>query len=109
MPSRSTSTAWQASAGVLRLTGRLDTTVAADLRLVLAAAVDGGVGDLEVHLAGVTGVDASGLAVLLGAHRRAGRLGRRLVLVDVPPVVGRVLLITRFDRVLALGHGESAG
>ena len=49
-----------------------------------------------------TGVDATGLGVLVGAHRRARRAGRTLVLRDVPAPVARLLLLSRLDRVLRL-------
>ena len=90
-----------APGGVLVLTGRLDVVVSTDLRLALAAAVDDGHADLVLDVSGLAGVDASGLGVLVGAHRRAGRAGRRLVLRDVPPPLARVLRLTRLDRVLA--------
>jgi len=85
---------------VLALRGRLDVRVTADLRLALAAAVDGGTGALVLDVRGLDGVDAPGLGVLVGAHRRAGRNDRTLVLRDVPPPVARVLFLTRLDRVL---------
>ncbi len=89
-----------APGSLLALTGRLDVTVAADTRLALAEAVDGGVGDLVLDLAALETVDVTGLGVLVGAHRRAGRSGRTLVLRDATPSVSRLLLITRLDRVL---------
>lgn len=90
-----------AQAGQLvELRGRLDVRVTADVRLALAAAVSAGSGDLVVDVAGLSGVDATGLGVLVGAHRSAGRVGRALVLRDVPPGLARVLLLTRLDRVL---------
>lgn len=85
---------------LLALTGRLDAAAAADARLALADAVDHGEGDLVLDLADLAAVDATGLGVLIGAHRRAGRSGRTLVLRDVPPSVGRLLLVTRLDKVL---------
>lgn len=85
---------------VLRLHGRLDVQAAADVRLALAAAVDAGTGELAVDLSGLDGVDATGLGVLVGAHRRAQRAGRTLVLLDVPPTVGRLLFLTRLEKVL---------
>lgn len=85
---------------VLVLAGRLDVRVTADVRLALAAAVASGTGELVLDVAGVEGVDATGLGVLVGAHRRAGRAGRVVVLRDVPPALARVLLRTRLDRVL---------
>jgi anti-anti-sigma factor len=85
---------------VVHLTGRLDVHAAADARLALADAVETGFGDLVIDLASLDAVDATGLGVLVGAHRRAGRAGRTLVLRDVPAPVGRLLFLTRLDRVL---------
>ncbi len=93
---------------LLCLAGRLDVVAAADVRSALAEAeaVDHGVGDLTLDLAAVDGIDATGLGLLVGAHRRAGRAGRRLVLRDVPPVVARVLLVTRLDKVLRQSYSR---
>jgi anti-sigma B factor antagonist len=82
------------------LSGRLDVHAAADVRLELADAVDCGHGELVIDLNELEAVDATGLGVLVGAHRRAQRAGRTLVLEDVPDRVVRLLLITRLDRVL---------
>jgi anti-anti-sigma factor len=82
------------------LAGRLDVRVAADVRTALAAQVDLGTGELLLDLSGLTSLDATGLGLLVGAHRRAGRAGRVLVLQDPAPLVGRLLLMTRLDRVL---------
>ena len=41
----------------------------------------------------------------MGAHRRAGRCGRRLVLRDVPPQMQRLLIATRLHRILAIEDG----
>jgi anti-anti-sigma factor len=84
----------------LVLSGRLDVHAAADVRLALAAAVDAGEGELVLDLAAVEAVDATGLGVLVSAHRRAQRAGRTLVLEDVPDQVVRLLLVTRLDRIL---------
>lgn len=89
-----------AAGSLLALSGRLDVTVAADARLALADAVDGGAGDLVLDVAALATVDVTGLGVLVGAHRRAGRSGRTLVLRDVTPSVSRLLQRTRLDRVL---------
>jgi anti-anti-sigma factor len=85
---------------VLALSGRLDVHAAADARNELAGAVDAGTGELVLDLTALEGVDPTGLGVLVGAHRRAGRLGRTLVLRDTPPSVARLLRRTRLDRVL---------
>jgi anti-anti-sigma factor len=85
---------------VFALTGCLDVHAAADARLLLADAVDNGDGELILDLAALEAVDATGLGVLVGAHRRAQRAGRTLVLEDVQPTVGRILFVTKLDRVL---------
>lgn len=84
----------------LDLWGRLSAATVADVRVALREAVDGGVDDLELGLAGIELVDATGLGVLVAAHRRADRAGRRLVLCDVPERLARLLLATRLNRVL---------
>jgi anti-anti-sigma factor len=89
------------------LHGRLDVAAAADARLGLAAAVDQGAGELVVDLSELYSVDATGLGVLVGAHRHAGRAGRSLLLRDVPPQVERLLLITRLHRVLRTASSAS--
>ena len=85
---------------VVLLSGRLDVRSATDVRLALAEQVAGGTGDLVLDVSGLTAVDPTGLGLLVGTHRRAGRAGRVLVLHDVPAVVARLLLVTRLDRVL---------
>jgi anti-anti-sigma factor len=86
--------------GVVWLAGDLDVRTAPDVRLALHEAVDRGEGDLVVDLGGVGAVDTTGLGVLVGAHRRAGRRGRRLVLRAVPPRLARLLQVTRLYRIL---------
>lgn len=85
---------------LVSLSGRLDVHRAADVRLALREAVAAGEGDLVLDLSDVTAVDATGLGVLVGAHRGAGRAGRVLVLRDVTPALRRLLVRSRLDRVL---------
>lgn len=87
---------------VVLLPGRLTVAEAADVRLVLAAQVEAGTEELVLDLARVQALDATGLGVLVGAHRRAQRAGRTVVLRDVPAPVRRLLHLTRLDRVLRL-------
>ena len=90
----------------LSVSGRLGAASVADVRLALADALDTGVGDLVVDLEGVELVDATGLGVLVGAHRRADRVGRRLVLQSVPARMERLLLATRLHRVLVVDRAS---
>jgi anti-anti-sigma factor len=89
----------------LVIAGRLDVHSAADARTVLHSAVDDGVGDLVLDLTELDSWDATGLGVIMGAHRRAGRTGRRLVLRGVPPQLQRLLVATRLHRILAIEGG----
>lgn len=87
---------------LLALSGRLGATTVADVRNALADAIEQGAGDLVVDLHGVELVDATGLGVLVGAHRRADRAGRRLVLRTIPDRVDRLLVATKLHRVLCI-------
>ena len=86
----------------LAIEGRLDVRTAADARSVLHRAVDHGRGDLVLDLSGLDSWDATGLGVLMGTHRRAGRCGRRMVLRGVPAQLQRLLVATKLHRILAI-------
>lgn len=92
----------------VRIDGRIDVRCAADLRLALHAALATGSGDLYVHLGDVEIGDSTGLGVLVEAHRRARREGRRLVLASITPRTARLLRVSRLDRVLHLASGTAA-
>lgn len=86
---------------VVTVSGRLDVHTVADVRLALHDIIDRGEGDLVIHLAGAEVGDATGLGVIVGAHHRARRGGRRLVIADSSPRLDRLLRATRLTRVLA--------
>ncbi|MGW4473538.1 STAS domain-containing protein [Nonomuraea sp. NPDC004354] len=79
---------------------RLDVGTVSGVRPRLHGAVDSGRGDLIVDLSRLEMIDATGLGVLVGTHRRALSADRRLVLRGVPPRIMRVLAVTRLNRVL---------
>jgi anti-sigma B factor antagonist len=87
---------------LVSLTGRLSALTVADVRAALVEAIGCGTGDLVVDIAGVQLVDASGLGVLVGAHRLALRSERRLVLRGVPARIERLLAVTHLNRVMTL-------
>lgn len=84
---------------VVRVTGDMDVMTVPDLRLALHELLDGTC-DVVVDLSAVEFLDATGLGVLVGAHRRAGRAGVRLELRDPTRRIRRLLAVTRLDRVL---------
>ncbi|GHF45377.1 STAS domain-containing protein [Kitasatospora xanthocidica] len=93
----------------LAIEGRLDVRTAADARARLHQAVDGGLGDLVLDLTRLEFWDATGLGVIMGTHRRAGRIGRRLVLRSVPAQLQRLLVATKLHRILAVDGAEAHG
>ncbi len=84
----------------LALVGRLDVHSAPVARAALHLAVEQGDGELVVHLDAAEIWDASGLGVLVGAHRCARRHQRSLVLAGLSVREVRLLRATRLSRVL---------
>jgi anti-sigma B factor antagonist len=91
-----------AGTSVVVLSGRLDVSSVHEVRSALHEALDTGSGDLVVDLRGVEILDATGLGMLVGAHRKAGRHGRRLVLRNLTPQLERLLRVSRLSRILAV-------
>lgn len=85
---------------VVRLAGHLDVRSVGDVRQELNDLIDATDGDVIVDLRAVDVVDATGLGLLVAAHRRVQRLGRNLVLRQPMPPVVRILAVTRLSRVL---------
>ena len=83
------------------LRGGLDVASAPALREKMFGLLRPGTSRLVVDLSAAGYADASGLAVLVGAGRRAGLLGGWLRLASPPPDVARVLSVTGLDRHLA--------
>lgn len=88
------------------LAGRLDVHTVAEVRTALHSAIDAGEGRLTVYLHDAEVMDATGLGVLIGGHRRAERSGRSLVLRGPSPRLVRLLGAMRLHRVLTI---EDAG
>ena len=84
------------------LSGRLDGHSAAEVRDTLHAVLAAGSGRLVVNLSGIELIDATGLGVLVGAHRRARLTGRDMVLRGAPTRVARLLRLARLDRVITV-------
>ncbi|MEV0594222.1 STAS domain-containing protein [Nonomuraea cavernae] len=95
-------------AQVVRIGARLDAGTSAGVRSHLHDAVDRGAGDLILDVSELEMIDATGLGVLVGTHRRALSVQRRLVLRGVPPRIMRVLAVTRLNRILHVEASAAA-
>jgi anti-sigma B factor antagonist len=102
MPSPELQISIDVPGSVISLTGRLSARTVAEVRSTLKTAIEEGQGDLVLDISGVDLVDASGLGVLVGAHRLALRGERRLVIRRAPQRVERLLAATHLNRVLTL-------
>ena len=87
---------------VVRLDGALDVAAAPALRERLIGLLHPGTSLLVLDLSRVSSCDSAGLALLIGAQRRAGVLGivMRLAAPSVP--VARLLRLTGLDRSLTI-------
>jgi anti-anti-sigma factor len=96
--------------GLLHVAGSVDLDTVAYLRERFIEAIDRAVSDgmptLSVDLHDVTSMDAVGLGVLLGAHRRARRGGGSLRLVRINASLLDLLHTSRLYRVLDIAHDE---
>lgn len=84
----------------LGVSGPICARTSSDVRERLGEAIGRGEGDLVVHLGEAEVWDATGLGVLVGAHRRAQARGRRLVVVDASPRLCRLMCATKLDRLM---------
>jgi anti-anti-sigma factor len=80
----------------VRLVGELDLAGAPELRACLA----GVEGDIEVDCSGLTFIDAAGLGVFVAAHHACEARGVRLLVVDPPACMLKVLALTELDALL---------
>ena len=90
------------------ITGRIDVHTVPDVRLLLHAIIDTGVGDVHMRLAGAEIGDATGRGVRVEAYNRARRAGRRLAVIDMTERTGRLLRASRLDRALVLREDTAA-
>jgi anti-anti-sigma factor len=82
---------------VVTISGEVDIASAPGLREQLLGLLRPGASRIVIDLSGVTFCDASGLAVLVGASRRAGLLDGVLRLAAPAPLMATVLRLTGLD------------
>lgn len=87
-------------AGVLvSVRGEIDLLTAPEFKAAVSEAMSRGAEEIVIDLTQTTFLDSSSLGVLIGAHRRLSRRGRRLLVVCDQPSVLRVLRITGLDGI----------
>ncbi len=92
---------------MVRLHGELDMATSAALDRALSSAFDGGGGtSVVVDLASLTFMDSTGIAVLLGACRRAEEAGQSLVVRSPSRPVLKAFRLTGVDQILAIEPDE---
>jgi anti-sigma B factor antagonist len=89
---------------VVHVRGQVDLYAAPDLKAALLDALERGGGRVVVDLTGSTFLDSSALSALLSAHRRAQRLGGRVVLVNTDRDIARTLGISGLDGLLEVAE-----
>ena len=86
----------------LALAGELDIGSAARVEEALAQIENGGHTTIVLDLRQLTFMDSTGLRIIVGADARAKEHERRLVLVQGPDAVARLLRMTRLDERLEI-------
>ncbi|MEW6044915.1 MAG: anti-sigma factor antagonist [Bacillota bacterium] len=94
---------------VARVEGELDMASAAQLRNPVeeAWAGNGELRHIVLNLKGLTFLDSTGIAVILGRYRAALGRGGRLVVVEVTPRVRRMLEISGALRLVEVAGSEA--
>jgi anti-sigma B factor antagonist len=89
------------------LSGELDLATAPRVERHVSVAVAAGADPLVIDVSEVTFIDSAGLEVLLAAQDRAGRHGRRLVVVSGSDAVDRVFAVTDVEEFLTVVRSPS--
>lgn len=94
---------------VARVEGEVDLACAAQLREPVdqMLASDGGLRHLVLNLRGLTFLDSTGIAVILGRYRAVAARGGRVVVAEANSRVRRMLELSGALRLLELAEAES--
>jgi anti-anti-sigma factor len=77
----------------VKLVGELDLAGVPEVRAWLARLA----GDIEVDCSGLTFIDCSGLGLFVGIHHACGARGVKLLLVDPPACMTRLVALAQLD------------
>jgi anti-anti-sigma factor len=87
---------------VITVSGELDLAAGPALEEELARAAESGVALVIVDLRALDFIDSTGLGILIKAHQRAERFGRRFAVVRGPSQVQRLLGLTGLEERLTI-------
>lgn len=82
------------------LAGKIYAHDAGIIRDQLLEAMEKGVKEITINLAGLDYIDSSGLGVLVTVHKRTLEMNGRLILTGVQGMAAEILKRTRLDKVL---------
>ncbi len=94
------------TSNMVKLGAHLDVRTVGSARATLYSVIEDGAGDVVLDMANLESIDAAGLGMLTAVHLRCERAGHRLVLLNCPREIRRVLAVTRLNRILHLDRGH---
>ena len=96
----------QDGATVLALTGRVDTTTAADLELAINQQIELGNRKILINFSGVTYISSGGLRVLLATAKKLRTVEDRYALCCLCAEVHKVLKLSGFTTIFSIYTSE---
>lgn len=94
---------------ILAFQGDIDVSVAAELKKVLQEIIDAGRFNVLVDFGDVNFIDSSGLGLFVVFYKKAREKGGTIKFANVPPVVSKVIKLTRLDKHFELYESLSEG
>ena len=94
---------------VLSPIGRIDSTTAAELERACDGHIGNGATRILLDLAQTQYVSSAGLRVFLVVGKKLQKVGGRVALCSMLPLVREVLAIAGFDRILTTADSRGAG
>jgi anti-sigma B factor antagonist len=82
------------STAVVTVTGELDLSNSAQLFECLHDAIDSGVSEVILDVAGLTYMDSTGLSILVGAHKRLKAAGGSFTVLAPMHIVAKLFAVT---------------
>jgi len=94
---------------ILAFYGDIDVSVADELKKILQKIIDAGKIYVLVDFGNVNFIDSSGLGLFVVFYKKARLKGGTIKFANVPPVVSKVIKLTRLDKHFELYETLSEG